>query len=373
MRIGLAKNRFALLGTAVLAIAVPPVGAQEMLPASFAAWNAAAPTARISPAQLEQFAGNDAAVLREYGLQSAEQRQYSRNAQSLTIVLYRMQDASAAYGAYTFLRDASMAPNSLTRYSCASRTHALIVLGNLLLDATGKDLSGLAPDWKALLTSLAPLAEQAPFPTIGQYLPEDGLVSRSEHYLLGPVALNRLLPLGNGDWLGFYDSAEAVLARYRINGQEATLLLAEYPTQQIADQKFQEIARWFALNASEGQDSGHPALYGKRSSALIAIVANASSREVAESLLKQIHYESLVTWNEPTHRFTDPSWGNVIVGAITGTGMIMLLALAAGIGFGGVRVLTKLFLPGRVFDRSRQVEILQLGLSSKPIQAKDFY
>jgi hypothetical protein len=51
----------------------------------------------------------------------------------------------------------------------------------------------------------------------------------------------------------------------------------------------------------------------------------------------------------------------------------MLLALAAGIGFGGFRIFIKLVLPGRVFDRNEDVEILQLGLSSKPIEAKDFY
>ena len=49
------------------------------------------------------------------------------------------------------------------------------------------------------------------------------------------------------------------------------------------------------------------------------------------------------------------------------------LAIAVGIGFGGLRVLFKVFLPNKVFDREKQVEILQLGISSKPINAKDFY
>jgi hypothetical protein len=51
----------------------------------------------------------------------------------------------------------------------------------------------------------------------------------------------------------------------------------------------------------------------------------------------------------------------------------MMLALAAGIGFGGIRLFMKLLLPGRVFDRHDQVEILQLGLTSKPVNSKDFY
>jgi hypothetical protein len=51
----------------------------------------------------------------------------------------------------------------------------------------------------------------------------------------------------------------------------------------------------------------------------------------------------------------------------------MIFAVAAGIGFGGLRVLVKIFLPNKIFDREKQIEILQLGISSKPIKAKDFY
>ena len=35
--------------------------------------------------------------------------------------------------------------------------------------------------------------------------------------------------------------------------------------------------------------------------------------------------------------------------------------------------LVKIFLPNKIFDREKQIEILQLGISSKPIKAKDFY
>jgi hypothetical protein len=63
----------------------------------------------------------------------------------------------------------------------------------------------------------------------------------------------------------------------------------------------------------------------------------------------------------------------MIVGVFEGTGLIMLLAVAAGVGFGGFRLIMKTLLPGRVFDRDAQVEILQLGLISKPIDSRDFY
>ena len=45
----------------------------------------------------------------------------------------------------------------------------------------------------------------------------------------------------------------------------------------------------------------------------------------------------------------------------------MVAAVVLGIAFGGVRVLTKRFFPGKVFDRPEQIEVLQLGISGKKI------
>ncbi len=111
----------------------------------------------------------------------------------------------------------------------------------------------------------------------------------------------------------------------------------------------------------------------QRSSSLIAVVIGAPSREAANKLLDLVAYESQVTWNEPKHTLTDPTIGSIVVGAFLGTGVIMLFALAVGLGFGGLRAMLRIFFPNKVFDREKQIEILQLGIYSKPIQAKDFY
>ena len=63
----------------------------------------------------------------------------------------------------------------------------------------------------------------------------------------------------------------------------------------------------------------------------------------------------------------------MIVGSIVGTGIICGFTLVAGLAFGGFRLVVKRALPNRVFDRTSQIQVLQLGLSSKPINAEDFY
>lgn len=366
-------RRVLLAALLVLSGVSLPAAAQDLLPPSFSGWNAPAAPTRIRPDALEQVAGGDAPVVREYGVLGVERREYSRGDATLRITLYRMHDSTAAYGAYTYSRTDRMLPADLAQFSCIGRERGLVVVGNVLIDVAGGNLQPVRADLRTLVAQITPRAEKTPYPTIGQHLPARGLVTNSERYLLGPLALNRLLPLGKGDWIGFADGAEAVLARYLIEGQQATLLLAAYPTPQAAARKFEELSRWLPLNPGEEPAAGQPALFARRSSSMLAIVAQSRSQAIANSLLQQVRYKSQVTWNEPGHKLTDPGIGQIVVGAILGTGVIMLFALVAGIGFGGVRLLVKYFFPGKVFDRPKQVEIIQLGLTSKPIEGKDFY
>jgi hypothetical protein len=102
-------------------------------------------------------------------------------------------------------------------------------------------------------------------------------------------------------------------------------------------------------------------------------VLSPSSPEYTKNLRAAIHYETQVTWNEPSQTATDPPIASVMVKIFIGTGVFMVAAFVLGIAFGGVRVITKILFPGKVFDRPNQMEILQLGLSSKRIDPSDFY
>jgi len=50
-----------------------------------------------------------------------------------------------------------------------------------------------------------------------------------------------------------------------------------------------------------------------------------------------------------------------------------IFAALAGLIFGVFRLVIKRLFPGKVFDRSNSVELLQLGLNSKEIKSDDFY
>ena len=52
---------------------------------------------------------------------------------------------------------------------------------------------------------------------------------------------------------------------------------------------------------------------------------------------------------------------------------MLILTIVSGVLFAGFRLLIKRLFPGKIFDRPENVEILQLGITSKPIEGKDFY
>ena len=362
---------------------------QAILPASFGAWTASGSATQVAPAQIEQLAGDGGPVLREYGIALGEGRDYANGDEKLTITLYGMVDPSAAFGAFTFLRGpdmASLAAKSPVSYGATDKGAAggkgrtLLVVGNLLLDVASEKSRVAATDVSALGQSVAGRADRRPYPPIAGFLPKDGLVPGSERYVLGPLSLSSAFPPGNstpGDWAGFGSSAEAMVARYKLPGKgprnEALLLLMLYPTQQLAADRYTAMGKSFALNVDPGLANGKPALFATRSSALIALLSGVESREAAADFLSQVHYASQVTWNAPTHEVTDPSISTIVVGAIVDTGAIMLLVMAASLGFGGFRLLAKFLAPGKIFDRNADVEILQLGINSKPVEVKDFY
>ncbi len=363
------------LGILCLAAAARPVAAQSILPSSFASWSAAAAPTAIPATGLDSLLGADTPAFREYVVKSVEQRSYAQGPLNASVTLYRLRDPSSAYGAFTFLQNESLSTVDLGSYASASRERALIVVGEMLLDVSvpAKQARPSDADLKQLADLLDKKADHTPYPIIGEHLPEKGRVKNSERYVIGPLGLAHFVPLGTDDWMGYDNSAETILAHYNVGGKDETLIVSSYPTQQVAAKKFAGMLRRFTFDPPGEVSPGQNVLFGKRVSSYIAVVAGAPNRKAANKVLDEVGYESNVTWDEPKQTLTEPGFNSMIVEAFMGTGVIMVFAVVAGIGFGGIRILVKIFLPNKIFDREKQIEILQLGIASKPIKAKDFY
>jgi hypothetical protein len=362
-------RHFTFLPVFLFFLALIPVSAQSLLPASFAGWTAA-DGATASAVAFKNPATD--AVAHEYGIVSGEGAVYSRGRDILDVTLCRMSDPSGAYGLYSYLRSPDMSHSGPGDHSVISHDRAISLNGNLVLDVRGTDLERFGQDLKALVAAVAPKSEQGPLPTLTEHLPVRGFVDRSDKYILGPVALNEFFPVSADDWLGFSHGAEAEVAKYRVDGRELNLLIADFPTPQVAQKRLVDLQQLYHLNPAAADGNPSP-LFAKRSITLLAIVLGARTQAEADQLLSLVQSGSEVTWNEPTFQFKEPSIGAMIVGSIVGAGILCMFAVIAGVAFGGLRLVVKRYFPDKVFDRSSTMQVLQLGLGSKPINSDDFY
>lgn len=367
-------RRTSLVSLFALLALIPcgPVSAQALLPPVFGNWSIGQ-TADAQPLAPQQGPGPDAAILQEYGFKSIEHQDYTRGKDTLSVTLYRMVDPTAAYGAFTFLRPAGMPDSKLAQFAAASSNRALIVVGDFLLDVTGNRIPALSGDVATLIAAVAPKADRRPYPHIADHFPVAGMVHGSERYILGPLAVQKLLPVAEGDWIGFSQGAEAMLARYRKGGQEVTLLVAEYPTQQVAAARFNKMAPIIASLSGGRPSPEHPAVSSRREAGLIVLAFDSHAGGYGNALLSKVIFGHNVIWNEPTFAITQPSINVYIVGAFVGTGAICLIAIVSGLGFALLRLVVKFFFPGKVFDRPRSIEIIQLDLNGRSVNTKDFY
>src|ERR1700683_415564 len=357
----------------------------QNLPDQFGKWTATGPAMPLAGGAT----GTNPDVLKEYGLTGITQRSYSQpecrksaaEGEKLEVTDYRLKDPSGAYGLYSYLREADMRRVNITEHSSLSSKRALILEGDNVIDVAGRNLSPLTEDLKYLASAMVPTTDVGPYPVLYGHLPQTGLILGSDRYVLGPLALHELFPVAGGDWLGFNEGAEAEVAKYRTPDGEMTLLLADFPTPQAAQRKLRDFAQIFDLKmgdventaAKTENEAGKPQIFATRSLSLVALISGARSQRHAEAILGQIHSGTELTWNEPSFTFTQPNIGVIIIGIIYGTGFLCLFALVAGLAFGGVRIAVKRLIPGKIFDSTNQLQVLQLGLASKPLNSQDFY
>ena len=304
--------------------------------------------------------------MQEAGLKGTDVRVYQNGAKKAYLTLFTFKDSSGAYEAFTVL-----SVHVIKAEPGATPFARTIYKSNRVLDiASDSDVEPEALNEAAKWVQS--ISDGVAAPPIADYLPGQDRVPSSDRYTLGPVGFGWAAEVDRAessvlkDVAGFESHAEAMFAKYKRGKEEATLLLIEYPTPQLAELHLRHLQRALA-------DAKLTTSSIERKGSLLSVVLAPSSPEYADKLRASVNYETQVTWNEPSSTATDPPITSTLVKIIIATFVFMGVTLVLGIAFGGVRVITKRLFPGKVFDRKDQIEVLQLGLSGKPIDPTDLY
>jgi hypothetical protein len=345
-----------------------------LLPDHFGPWQAEGPAQIRSGKALYKSPGDVfPGTLPEAALRTEESRSYKNGDEQLKVSLLTFKDPSGAYEFYTNIIFPHMKPAGLGDESAFDSNNGVILVGNMVLGVG--PFSNPRPEGLAdLLAVLKANADKTPFPPLRSYLPATWRVFGTERYALGPVGFRAAMDsLGQGayadlaDHVGFQLGVEAILAKYQGEHGSGVLLLLEYPTPQIAEQHLHHLEE--ALPAA-AKRSG---VTVERKASLLSLVFEPTSAMHAQAIRDEVNYETQVTWNEPSHTATDPPMVVMIAKIFLYTGLFLGFATGIGIAFGGLRVIIKRLFPGKVFDRPGSIEVLQLGLSGKKIDASDMY
>jgi hypothetical protein len=350
-------NRFISTLAACLSLTASVFAAAggDFLPKSFAGW-----TQSGQPQISDNAAKADSAypaVLKEYGFNESETATYTRDdGRKLTIKAARFNDATGAYGAFTFYRQPVMKTEQIGTKAASANDRVLFFRSNVLVDANFDRLTAMSASELRELASMLPTAPGSAgnLPSLPQYLPKADAVENSAKYILGPQALLATKAPLAAEQVDFSHEPEILIQDYSSKAGPLTLSVINYPTPQIAGER---------LRALQAADQGNPKSYlVRRTGPLLAIVTGSSGSSEAQSLLSSVNYEAEVTWDEATTLSKRDNIGELIVGIFTLIGIILLISLIFGLFFGGIRVAMKRLFPKRVFDRPEDAEIIQLHL-----------
>lgn len=362
----------------VLAVAALALGAENhpapVLPQQFAGWQLKGTVqSSTDPAAADPV---NAMALKEYLFSGFESATYVRDdGRKLALRLARFDDATGAYGAFTFYKQPEMLNEKIGDQGSSLNNRVLFYRGNHLVDAVFDKLTAMsAAELRDLAQVLPPpTGNAALLPQLPTYLPKQQYVKNSAKYVSGPSALSRINSPLTPETVDFSKRPEVVVGKYATGAGEASLMLIEYPNSQIAAEKLRQIDAAHQPSAAQPANIGDATqIYTKRTGPIVVIVSGNASPSDAKSLLASVNYEANVTWSENTTFTKKDNLANLLVNIILLCGILIGFALVAGVAFGGLRVLLHRVTPGRSGGSEAEVEFIALhlgdprGPSSRP-------
>jgi hypothetical protein len=355
-----------LVSVAFAAGTVPDSATPPILPKQFAGWQIQGATQASKDAAVAD--PTNAALLKEYGFTDLEAATYkSDDGRTLKIRAARFADASGAFGAYTFYLQPEMAREEIGDQGASINQRVLFYRGHIVVEAVFSQLSVMSAAGLRELAGVLPrpTGNAGSLPPILAFMPHHGYATNTEKYAEGPLALGAIGSPLPADLVDFSASPEVVLGQYSTPGGGATLVLIEYPTPAVAAEHLRRIDA--AHHAAQPQ-AGVAAIenvgpfFDKRTGPILAIAAGPLSQSDAQTLLGAVNWSPSVTWNENTYFDKKNNIANLLVNIILLCIIVGAISLAAGVAFGGARILLRRFFPGPVFGRPDQTEFISLQL-----------
>ncbi|HKN21062.1 MAG TPA: DUF6599 family protein [Terracidiphilus sp.] len=357
-------------------ITLPP-SPKALLPDEFDGWVTAEPAKTVTdPVQADPA---NAAALKEYGFNAAVEASYKREGETLSVRALRFDDASGAYGAYSYYRQNGWPKEAIGNGAASDKNRVLFWVGTTVVDATFSHVEPMsAGEMREIARQLPqPSGNRALAPPILASLPQAKLDPQTTHYAVGPAGYAGAGGVLPPSLIKFEMGAETITANYSLTSGPATLTLIDYPTPQIAHAQVEAI-RAYLKAGSQAQppwpkplnDSDVASLEVRDSGPLVAIVSGDAVPDDSHRLLESVHYEADVTAIPQPLESEIEKTSKLLLGIA----FLSLIGAAAAIllgGFlGGGRALYRIA-TGKPASSMYDVEFIHLDLQEKWVEVQE--
>ncbi|MGH9587917.1 MAG: DUF6599 family protein [Acidobacteriaceae bacterium] len=344
-------------------VSIKPPASESILPAHFSGWVEHG-TAKTGTAPQSADPAN-ADALSEYGLKIFADATYHQGAAVAHVRAMRFDDATGAYGAFTFYRKPGMSAKAVGKGGAGNAHEIVFWAGTTAVDVTfGSSGAPSQSALKSLASTLPPaLGSTGVPPSLPSYLPA-GFDLSSVHYAIGPAAFVKSGGILPASVISFSRDAEVVTARYDLHGSRGTLTLIEYPTPQMAVEAEKAMNALLKGPLPESMKGSSPsALAVRRSGPIVAMTSGQFSASEAQSLLGKLTYRAEVTWSHPTSGESEvKKAAQMLIGIAYLTGILVLCALVLAAFLSGGRVLWRT-VRGKPASSVYEEDFISLNLS----------
>lgn len=301
----------------------------------------------------------NAELLKEYGFERLEDATYTKGDRKITVKAASFEDATGAYGAFTFYKTPDMLVEKFGDQGATFNNRVVFYKGNVLVNVELDRVTAMTAAELRELGDDIPLPDgpQRNPPLLPTYLPKQGYVKNSAKYVEGPRGLAAVGSPVPADVVDFGRGAEVTVGKYSADEGNATMVLIGYPTPQIAAERLKAVGNF--------QPAGVGTFMSRRTGPIVAIVAGPISPNAAKSLLASVNYDADITWNENTHFTKRDNVGNLLYNVVLLVIILLGFALVLGLLFAAVRVLNRKLFPDRGFDRAEGREFISLHLHDR--------
>ena len=356
-------------------ITLPP-SPKALLPDEFDGWATAEPSKTVTdPAQADPA---NAAALKEYGFNAAVTASYKREGETLSVRALRFDDASGAYGAYSYYRENGWPKVEIGNGAASNKNRVLFWVGTTVVDATFSRVDSMsAGELREIARQLpAPDGSRALLPPILACLPQTKLDPQTTHYAVGPAGYAGAGGVLPPTLVNFDKGAETVTANYSLISGSATLTLIDYPTPQIAHAQVDAIRAYLKAGSQAKPpwpkpltDSDQASLEVRGSGPVVAIVSGDAIPEESHRLLESVHFEAEMTAIPQPVESEIEKTGRLLLG-ITALSLIGAAAAILLGGFlGGGRALYRMA-TGKPASSMFDVEFIHLDLQEKWVEVQ---